>query len=109
LKQAAAAESSRQLSSSLDDDDLKNVLRNISVRLLTIEEKLEADSRGAATAAAAVHILEVRRSASLTPSLQELRADKTLTVQAEKLVDDLLPARSQHNGQGPGRTELMVG
>jgi hypothetical protein len=68
---------------------LKNVLKNISLCLLTIEEKLEADTRGAATAAAAVHIPEVRRSASLTPSLQDLRADKTLTAQAEKLVDDV--------------------
>jgi hypothetical protein len=68
---------------------LKNVLKNISVRLLTIEEKLEADTRGSAMAAAAVHIPEVQRSTSLTPSLQGLRADKTLTAQAEKQVDDV--------------------
>jgi hypothetical protein len=34
LKQASAVEPPRQLSSSLEDDDLKNVLTNISVRLL---------------------------------------------------------------------------
>jgi hypothetical protein len=50
--------------------------------LLTIEEKLEA-----APAATSVHILEVRRS--VTPSLQDLRADKTLSVQAEKLAEDI--------------------
>jgi hypothetical protein len=72
-KQVSAAGSARQSSGSADDEDLKSVLKNISVRLLTIEERLEADSRDAATAAAAVHIPEVRRCASLTPSLQELR------------------------------------